>query len=387
LVVNDSIFIDAPVLRGKFEGLILPGDSVLDMILLQGGFEFSIIMNHLKGEFSLNRPQEPKIPFPYKVEEVQIKNERANIVLSGTLTVPEDNKIHSAVILVSGSGPQNRDEELFGHKPFLVIADHLTRNGIAVLRYDDRGVNKSTGNYFTANLTDFVADAESVIDFLKKRVDINPAKIGIIGHSEGALIAEIVASSSSDIGFIILLAGPGINSLDMMKLQIKMINNVQNVNAQITAEELTIVQKEYDFFKAEKENSPKTDSLRQGLYDFISTSAKLSENKKRRELADIKSEYYKTLLLSDAQEYVRKIKCPVLALNGGNDVQVAPDENLEGIKKCLTLAGNKQYIINKFEGLNHAFQHCSNGDISKYGEIEETFAIEVLNYMANWIKK
>lgn len=188
----------------------------------QGGQSFDLEFSRSDSVITINRPQEPKPPFPYIEEDVVFENKNANITLAGTLTYPKEGKL-SVVILVSGSGPQNRNEELLGHKPFLVIADFLTRNGIAVLRYDDRGVGKSTGDFSSATTLDFVGDALSAVDFLKSKDQINKNLIGIIGHSEGGLIAPLAAVQSDDVAFIIMMAGPGLRGKEILVLQTELI--------------------------------------------------------------------------------------------------------------------------------------------------------------------
>ena len=280
-LVKDSLFIDVPALGGNFKGLIRSGDTVLDMMLTQGGKSFHFEMKKLDRELILKRPQEPKQPFPYITEEVMITNKKAGVHLAGTLTLPSDKKVSAAVILISGSGPQNRDEEMFGHKPFLVIADYLTRHGIAVLRYDDRGTFKSTGNNLKATSFDFADDAEAAIDYLRTRKEIDAKHIGIIGHSEGGFIAPVVASRRNDVAFIVLLAGPGIRTIDFLPIQGRMIDEVHHIARDKTDEKIAILNMEYQFFAANNGNSLKCDSLKQILVHTIQNASCFDRDEKK----------------------------------------------------------------------------------------------------------
>lgn len=384
---NDSVFIDAKVLGGRFSGIILPGDTLIDMILRQAGNSTSIRLHKLQGEFTLKRLQEPKAPFPYRVEDLVIENKKAGINLSATLTLPEGSKAVPVVILVSGSGPQNRNGEIAGHKPFLVIADFLTRNGIAVFRYDDRGTFRSTGNNLKATTFDFADDVEAIMDYLKQRPEINKKRIGIIGHSEGGAVASIVASHRPDAGFIVLLAAPGIPTLDFLTLQGKMIDKVMNTNPEKTESKLSLLRKEYELFLCEQSNKSKADSLKSRLIKEINELKYYSEKERQEELFYIDFPWYKTFLLLNPADYLNKVKCPVLALNGEKDLQISAKENLAGIAACLKEAKNKQYEIKSFVGLNHLFQHAPTGSPKEYGTIEESVAQEVLEYVHLWIKK
>lgn len=190
----------------------------------QGGMQISLKLTRDTVEKpKLNRPQEPRAPHPYYSEEVTFQNEKADITLAGTLTMPEKEGNYPAVILITGSGPQDRNEELVGHKPFLVIADHLTKNGVAVLRHDDRGFGKSTGDFSAATSADLATDVKSALEYLKTRKEIDSNKIGLIGHSEGGLIAPMVAVSSNDVNFIVLLAGTGIRGDKLLLMQQELI--------------------------------------------------------------------------------------------------------------------------------------------------------------------
>ena len=254
VILNDKkLTIQAPSLMGEYNGTIT-GDSTIDGTWTQHGASFTVNLRKLKTEFTVNRPQEPKPPFPYTSEDVTFHNDKFNINLAGTLTIPEGSGPFKAAIMITGSGPQNRNEELMGHKPFLVIADYLSRNGIAVLRYDDRGVGGSQGKYSAATSADLATDAEAAFNFLRKNPKINPKEIGFVGHSEGGLIAPIVASSNPDIGFIVSLAGPGVNGEQIIVRQTQDISRLSGVNEADIKEATETNKKLYSVLKKEKDN-------------------------------------------------------------------------------------------------------------------------------------
>jgi len=238
IISGDNITIKVKKLLAGYEGTIVQGDSLINGKWTQGGQTFDLNIKKMLAPVVLKRPQEPKPPFPYKSEEVTFLNEKANIELAGTLTIPEGKGPFPAVVMVTGSGQQNRDEALMGHKPFLVIADYLTRNGIAVLRYDDRGTAKSKGVFATSTTFDFADDAEAGLTWLKKQPLIDEKHLGIAGHSEGGLIAPIIASRNKNVNFIILLAGPGISGIEILMAQTELISQKSGIKPEIIQESL-----------------------------------------------------------------------------------------------------------------------------------------------------
>lgn len=360
----------------------------------QGGQEFPMNLSKNKIEKEIvKRPQEPSKPYPYTSEDITFQNEKANILLSGTLTLPEKEGNYPVVILISGSGPQNRDEELLGHKPFLVLADHLTKNGIAVLRYDDRGVGASKGDFNSATSADFATDVESAIAYLKTRKEINKKKIGLVGHSEGGLIAPMIASKSKDVNFIVLLAGPGITGAKILLLQ-------QELIARASGASETDIKKTYDANKAVfdlVENTNDDQKLKEDLTKLLFASlennqtmeipeALTKEEYVSMQISKVLNPWMKFFLKYDPATALEKIKCPVLAVNGEKDLQVPPKENLSTIKNALTKGGNKKVSIIEFPNLNHLFQEAKTGNTSEYASIEQTFSPIALEAITNWIK-
>jgi pimeloyl-ACP methyl ester carboxylesterase len=360
----------------------------------QGGQVFPLTLSRKAVEkVETKRPQEPTKPYPYYSEDVTFQNVKANISLSGTLTLPGKEGNFPVVILISGSGPQNRDEELLGHKPFLVISDHLTKNGIGVLRYDDRGVGKSEGDFKTSTSADFATDVESAIAYLKTRKEINKKKIGLMGHSEGGLIAPMVASQSEDVSFIVLLAGTGLQGDKIILLQQALIAKADGTSDSDIMEATDAFTKAvYMVMKSDDEQKLKTD-----LTNFINKlieddpSAEIPSGLTKEEFVsaqvnEISSPWMKYFLKLDPAIALEKVKCPVLAINGEKDLQVPPKENLEAIKKALVKAGNENVTVVELANLNHLFQECETGSPKEYSNIEQTFSPTALTLILDWIR-
>jgi len=337
--------------------------------------------------------QEPKPPLPCRSVEVTFPNPQAGIELVGTLTVPDEKGLYPVVILVSDSGQQDREERLYGHKPFLVLSDFLTRQGIAVLRYDDRGAGKSGGLFKTATTFDFATDAEAALEFLKKRQEIDSTRIGIIGHGEGGLIASIVASNRSDVAFIVLMACPGLTGEQSFLAQSALTSGTGgNDDAGIhSAEKLNrdICQ----VLKKNKNNETAAAKIRKLIASADKKFAtdksyhKISEADLTKKIETFTSPWFRCFITLNPELYISKVKCPILAINGSLDSQVAPKENLESIEKALIFGGNPNYIIEELPGLNHQFQTASTGSPEEYAKIEETIAPVALELIGMWIHK
>ena len=377
-------------------GLSYEGDFKTDSVVgtfKQGALSVPMTLKRKAEEpKALVRPQEPKPPYPYRSEDVTFGNKTAGITLAGTLTMPENGSNFTAVILITGSGAQNRDEEIMGHKPFLVIADYLTRRGIAVLRFDDRGTAQSTGNFSTATTADFATDAESAIAYLKTRKEINPRKIGLMGHSEGGIIAPMVAARSKDVAFIVMLAGTGIRGDALMLLQEEAVYKVSGMPENKVAELLQINAKVFDKILNTNGFVPQ-----QELSDFMSNLktdiiAALPEGMNaddyiRQFVAGVSSPWMQYFLRYDPAPALEKVKIPVLAVNGSKDLQVPPKENLSAISAALKKGGNKKVTVKEYPNLNHLFQECTTGSPAEYAVIEQTFSPEALKDLADWILK
>lgn len=357
----------------------------------QSGMTFPLTLKRTDRVEEPKRPQTPKPPFPYSSEDVTVKSSDGT-TLAGTLTLPPTKEPCPAVLLVTGSGPENRDEEIFGHKPFLVIADYLTRRGIAVLRMDDRGVGKSKGDFKTATEKDFVDDALAGVEYLKGRKEINRGAIGILGHSEGGIIAPRAAIRSKDVAFIILMEGPGVTGERILLTQTALIMKAMGIgqatidkNLKTNKEIFAVIKAESDDKIAEKKVA---DLLKK---DIPGTGALDAEKRKALEArADVQAkatvtQWFREFIAFDPATALKKVKCPVLATGGSLDLQVPADENLAAIAKALKEAGNKDVTIKKFEGLNHLLQPAKTGLMSEYPKIETTISPNVLKLFGDWI--
>lgn len=351
-----------------------------------------VLLVFLNSSTASRRPQEPAKPYSYYSEEVAFPNQKANVMLAGTLTLPEKEGSYPAVVLITGGGPQNRDGEFSGHKPFLVISDYLTKNGIAVLRYDDRGVGQSSGDFETATTLDFASDAESALSYLKTRKEIRANAIGLVGHSEGGIIAPMVASTSKEVSFIVLLAGPGIKGDRAISMQQELIERALGVAASDIAKSKKTNAEIASIMARHKDGDAlKADLTRYAAENFssIPTHLKPAEMTKEQYIAAhidrLSSPWDHFLWNYDPTPTLEKVTCPVLALNGEKDLQVPPEENLSAIGDALEKGGNKDVTIKELANLNHFFQECESGSPAEYATIEQTFSPTALAEISDWI--
>ena len=357
----------------------------------QGAGVFDITLEKTDKVTEVNRPQEPKPPFPYKEEEVSYVNEAAAVTFAGTLTLPEGDGPFPAALLITGSGRQDRDEALFGHRPFYVIADHLTRRGIAVLRVDDRGKGGSTRGDDLDGVTtlDFVGDALCGVAYLKSRSEIAGDRIGLIGHSEGGVIAPLAAVRSDDVAFIIMLAGTGIRGDRLLQMQAELIGKASGTDGEELETDLDLQKR---LFAVLLDGNLNDEDLRSRMEALIRKSPTLSEGEQgegeiEAAIDQLTSPWIRWFLRYDPAPTLEKVRCPVLALNGTLDLQVPCRENLEAIDAALERGKNGDFTTTELILLNHLFQHAETGAPSEYGKIEETFAPEALELMAKWINK
>lgn len=333
------------------------------------------------------RPQEPGKPYPYREEEVVYENKKAGVKLAGTLTVPSAGGTFPAVLLITGSGPQDRNATVAGHRPFLVLADYLTRRGIAVLRMDDRGVGGSTGSVMESTTADFAEDALLGVEYLKARKEVNPRQIGLIGHSEGGAVAPLAASRSTSVAFMVLMAAPGLLGEKLAHLQRGSIARASGIPEEKIARTRAVDQKMYAVLRSEKENAAAEKKLREIAGQAMSEAAgvRISGAVVEAQFKMMLSPWYRFFLAYDPAPALRKVKCPVLALTGERDLQVPPNENLPLIAKALAAGRNSDFTIMKLPRLNHLFQSCQTGTYSEYPKIEETIAPIVLETIGDWI--
>jgi pimeloyl-ACP methyl ester carboxylesterase len=368
---------------GAFSGTFDKDFKMLEGTWSQGGGTLPLVLKKSDAaaiaSTATKHPQEPKKPYPYRTEDIKYENKPAGVRLGATLTLPQGKGPFPAVVLITGSGPQDRDEAVFGHRPFLVLADYLTRKGIAVLRADDRGVGESTGDFTKATSADFATDTEAGIAYLKTRPEIDSHKIGLVGHSEGGLIAPMIAARNHDVAFIVMMAGPGVPGDQVIAEQTRLILEAQGVPHEQAEkrgadeiETLTLVKQEKDPAVLEKK-------LRERF------AGKVPEAQIGEAILKVNSPWMRYFVNYDPATSLSKVTCPVLALNGEKDLQVPPKQNLPAVRQALEAAGNKHFEIVELPGLNHLFQTAKTGSPTEYARIEETIAPAALDKIATWI--
>lgn len=358
----DNIVINISVIGASFTGKY-KNDEISGKFT-QRGFTFPLVLT--QGEKKTRRPQTPRPPYPYTQEEVSFSN--GDAVLKGTLTLPEGaDREMPVLIMITGSGLQNRDEEIFEHKPFAVIADALARNGIASLRYDDRGFGESTGDAVNCTTEDLMNDALSGINLLRRRFD----KVGVLGHSEGGTIAFMLAADNKA-DFIISLAGMVISGKETLLAQNRYMLSQAGYTQEIVDEYCALLAQAFD-----------GDESVSGKLDVSNLPSELKQNLQPA-LRQLKTPYMQYFLALDIRDKLGSIGCPVLALNGTKDIQVFYENNLDALNKSLP--ANALNRIMPLDGLNHLFQHCNTGSTNEYATIEETVSPEVLNIITLWIK-
>jgi pimeloyl-ACP methyl ester carboxylesterase len=402
---GDSLILMMPMLNGRYAGTVSSDKKTIDGTWFQGKAALPLTVNKTSDTATvkqLRRPQEPKPPFAYQIKDVEYWNADKSIHYGATLTYPTENtgkKGFPAVILITGSGQQDRDETLLGHKPFAVIADNLTKKGFAVLRVDDRGIGKTTGEFNKATSLDFAKDVEAGLDFLATLPEVNKDKIGLIGHSEGGLIAPIVANERKDVKFIVLLAGPGIPIIDLMQQQSEAIdlsngNSLAEVKAisgfaRVMWEEIN---KNKDTATTFNNIKTRIDALSKTLdtatlAKIISKTNAFEGDQLRLTMKSVTGKWFRYFISFDPQPYLKKLDCKVLALNGSKDVQVIAGSNLAGIRASLKKSHSPKYDVIELPGLNHLFQTCITCSPAEYAELEETFSPKALDIMDDWLLK
>ena len=387
---NGKLIIDGSNVGMNYTGVFNTEAQQFEGIYKEGGIE--MVLNLKKGTIKIEdskRPQEPVKPYPYYEEEVIFKNNEANITLAGTLTLPNKNGKFPVVILISGSGPQDRDESFMGHKPFLVLSDYLTRQGIGVLRFDDRGVGESTGNFGKATTEDFSKDVLSAIAYLKTRNDVDIKNIGLMGHSEGGIIAPLAANNSKDVAFMVLLASTGISGTELSVMQSKTLREFP-VKDEVAYEKNT--RKAIAIVISNKGESEIKKELTKHYNDFlrpILTSLNVPEKNINTfiesQLKTSLQPWSRYFLQYNPADEIEKLQIPVLSLNGSKDTQVNAKINQEAIRQALIKGQNKNYKIVELENLNHFFQECETGKMDEYRKIEQTFSPTALNEIKNWV--
>jgi hypothetical protein len=391
---NSMLELQLPKAGIKYEGTLNKENTFVGTFN-QGGQEFLMNLTRKATEKEVvNRPQEPSKPYPYFSEEVTFENKKEKIKLAGTLTLPKKEGTFPAVILISGSGPQNRDEELLGHKPFLILADDLTKKGIAVLRFDDRGTAMSTGDFKTATSADFATDVQSAVAYLTTRKEINQNAIGLIGHSEGGIIAPMVASKSKDVSFIVLLAGTGIQGNQLLLLQQELISKANGVSDIEIKKSIKTNKKLFEMVVNSNDSQKLKNDLTNKMNQLLKMDSSISipngmtkDEFISMQITQISSPWMQYFIKYNPKATLEKVKCPVLALNGEKDLQVPSKVNLNAIKTALKKGGNQKVTVKELPNLNHLFQECETGSPSEYATIEQTFSPIALVEISSWILK
>ncbi|HKR14965.1 MAG TPA: alpha/beta hydrolase [Pyrinomonadaceae bacterium] len=376
----------------SYEGTLNEAGNEVSGIFKQGPGSTPMIFKRVAELPGFNRPQEPKKPYPYDEEEVSYRNEKDNIKIAGTLTVPRGGGKYPAVLLITGSGSQDRNETVAGHRPFLVLSDYLTRNGIAVLRVDDRGVGGTELGSLSATSENYAGDVLAGLEFLKQRKEINPAMIGLVGHSEGGMIAPMVAARSKDVAFIVLLAGLGQKGEDVIYTQTELIQKAQGTSAEITTQNLALSRRINAIVKSETDEKRIEQKINEDLAAYEGTLSVAQRESFETVAAGVKtympmykSAWYRYFIMFDPLPVLKNVRVPVLALNGELDLQVAWKQNLDSISAGLKAGGNKDVTIKAFPKLNHLFQTSQTGLPSEYTKLEETVSPEVMKTVSDWI--
>lgn len=385
----------------KFFAVRSPDGATAMGTMDQMGSKFAVVMERIvegkESTITPKRPQLPKPPFPYISRDVEFVNDISTFKLAGTLTIPPNAGPHPAAILITGSGQQDRDETLFDHKLFMVIADHLTRQGIAVLRLDDRGVGGSTGDPTTCTTQDFATDIAAALAFLKKEPEIDPLRIGLIGHSEGGVIAPLVAvTHPQDVRYIVMLAGTGVSGREISIRQGELMSRAAGMPEAAIEQQKTLLPKILDLIEADASDTDIAAAIRAMGVEQARAAGMDPESAEGKAAIDtvvqqqtgmLASKWMRWFIRYDPRPTLKLVACPVLALNGSLDTQVPADINLPEIEKALKEGGNTDVTVVTLPGLNHLFQTAKSGALDEYARIEETFAPVALDAMTRWIRR
>ncbi|SHG57974.1 hypothetical protein SAMN05444372_107144 [Flavobacterium micromati] len=376
--IDNQLVINVPSLGLNYSGKYV--NENIEGVFKQGDMEIPLSLIRQNKEVvvkPINRPQSPKAPFKYNIEEVSFVNPTDKNTLAGTLSIPKNfNENSPILIMITGSGRQNRDEEIFNHKPFAVIADDFANKGIATLRLDDRGIGGSSKGANTDTSDNYANDISSAVAFL---TDKGYGNIGLIGHSEGGMIAPMVANKNKNVRFMVLMAGPGTPLDELLVQQNYLGGKLTGMPEKNLLDNKKSNQKTYVFIK-----NYTGATFEKDLRSFIETTGEKMNND---QISQLSGPWFRYFINFNPDFYLSKVKIPVLAINGSLDFQVPAKDNLAAINKSLTKAKNKNFETYEFEGLNHLFQECKTGAFAEYGEIEQTISPRVLDKMSTWILK
>ncbi len=378
---GSHITMEAAVIGGKFEGTVDSTRTSIAGTWTQSGTSQALTLKRIKNTAQPQpvRPQNPKAPLPYRQEQVTFLNKKAGIRLAGTVTIPPGKGPFPAVALIAGSGPLTRDEPVMGHRPFLVLADYLTRRKIVVLRYDKRGVGQSGGNYATATTPDFASDAHAAFEYLRAQDEVNPHGVGLIGHSEGGEIAPMVAAEDRNVAFIVMLAGPSVPGDRLLVAQKVAILEAMGVSPARAEKEGEQERELLSLIENSRNGAALDNELRVKLRGQVPPAMLGAEIKQLR------SPWFLYFIHYNPASTLARVKCPVLALIGAKDTQVPAKQNLPAIRSALLAGGNRNFEVEEMPGLNHLFQPARTGAPAEYGEIETTISPAALEKIYGWI--
>lgn len=400
-LAGDSLLLEIAAVGAKLSGTVT-SDSTFSGQWIQG-VSLPLELKKLgaaEATAEVKRPQTPTPPFSYVSTDVVYTNKDGSIQYGATITKPKGDGPFPALLLISGSGPQNRDEELFDHKPFAVLADYLTRKGYLVLRVDDRGVGQTTGNHQIATSKDFADDASVGLDYIKSLPEVDKTKIGLLGHSEGGMIAQMIASERSDISFVILLAAPGEKTIDLMAHQNEAILQAAGMVNENIASYLSLYRPlTLAITSSSSDTAAKTAAtlvvnnwLKKTPKETVLATTGISDEKAKETFINnfsrsLTTPWFRYFFRYDPALFVKNIKANVLALNGDRDIQVVSKYNLAGLKALLQKSKARQFDVIEVRGVNHLFQRCTNCTVTEYGQLEETIAPDVLETIGQWLEK
>lgn len=382
-VREDTLRIRVPSIAGAYAGVYQDSTEAIEGVWIQGGQRLPLTLTETDEAPAVRRPQEPSVPYPYASETVTFRNEAAGVTLRGTLTHPDDVEAPvPGVVLVAGSGPSDRNATIMGHKPFLVLADALTRRGIAVLRFDERGVGQSGGTQAGATTADFAGDVTAAVEALARQEEVAAGQIGVVGHSEGGLIAPMAATRSDRVSFLVLLAAPGVSGDAILADQLDRRIRAQGANRRIRALQRGTQERIFEILKQDADSAEIVSQLRKVMIQSRGISGDEMIN---REIQRLMDPWLRFFISHDPSTTLRQVDVPVLALAGSKDQQVAPDTNQAAIAEALDAAKNPDVTVRTLDGLNHLFQTAETGAPSEYGRIEETFDPTALDVIGDWI--
>jgi hypothetical protein len=374
------VTIEIAAFGATYAGDLASNDTSIAGNFSQQGQIMWLVIERQPGPLDYRRPQDPVVPYPYETEDVTFTNTDAGVTLAGTMTWPRGTGPFKTAVLIAGSGPNTRNEELLNHRPFLVLSDALTRAGIATLRYDKRGVGASGGDYDAATSLDFAADARAAVAYLRAQSHFTASTVGVVGHSEGGLLAPMVADASPGVSFLVLLAGTGVPGGEILISQDRAIDAANGVSATDLDAHEALSRRLFAVFQSTSDPTELDRQLRAVL-----TSQGITGADQDAFIAAYTTPWMRFFITYDPAPVLARTVIPVLALNGSLDLQVLPDLNLPPIQAALTAAGNQHAVVQKIDGLNHLFQHAVTGSPSEYASIAETISPGVLTQVSTWI--